>query len=114
MDVGSFVLQSILMYALAIVIAGVVALLIRGIVVLLERRQDGRAVQPAQPAPAPARAASAAPDQAQNDVAAIAAAVYAALGVHRIVRIEPGSRTSWAAQGRWLHQTSHDVHHSHH
>lgn len=111
MDVGPFIIQSLWMYGLAIVIAVLAAILIRVIVVVLARRQ-GEA--PHEAAPTPAQQAHAAQaEEAQGDIAAIAAAVYASLGMARIVRIEPGTQMSWAAQGRLLHHSSHDVHHHH-
>jgi hypothetical protein len=105
-----YIFQSAWMYVLAIIIAILAAILIRFIVVGLERRHP----KTEQPKPAAARApskpspASPSKDAApQDDVAAIAAAVYAVLGAHRIIRIEPSeTRLTWAAQGRWLHQTS--------
>lgn len=47
-----------------------------------------------------------------DDVAAITAAVYAVMEApHRIVHIENGSQAqTWAAEGRWMHQTSHRPH----
>jgi len=41
-------------------------------------------------------------------VAAISAVLAAILGEHRIVHISDGDANhSWAAEGRWIHQTSH-------
>jgi len=43
-----------------------------------------------------------------EDIPVIAAAVHAMLGAHRIVRLEPTRPgQTWAAEGRWMHQTSH-------
>jgi hypothetical protein len=48
---------------------------------------------------------------ANDDIAVIASAVYAMLGSHRIVHIEDASKGHlWAAEGRWMHQTSHNPH----
>ena len=56
-------------------------------------------------APAPSQAAS------DHDIAAIAAAVYATVGAHRIVHLQAEEQGRiWAAEGRWRQQTSHDVH----
>ena len=45
---------------------------------------------------------------AEDDIVVIAAAVYAQLGAHRIVRIEEESQAqTWAVEGRWMQQTSH-------
>ena len=58
------------------------------------------AVDIAQPAQVPA--------PANDDVAVIAAAVYAMIGSGRIVHIEnTSSGQHWTAEGRWLHQNSH-------
>ena len=44
----------------------------------------------------------------EDDIAVIAAAVYATLSSHRIVKIESAvSGVTWSAEGRWMHQTSH-------
>jgi hypothetical protein len=60
---------------------------------------------PAGPAP------TAAPAIASDDIAVIAAAVYAMLDTHRIVHIEDTNRgVIWTAEGRWMHQTSHTPH----
>lgn len=50
-------------------------------------------------------------DPAANDAAVIAAAVYAVLGSGRIVHVENDNKNKhWAAEGRWMHQTSHCPH----
>jgi hypothetical protein len=103
MEIETAILQSIGMYILAIIIAVIAAFAIRGIVIAIRPPEEGR--KAAAPAPAPAARTE---DPARNDVAVIAAAVYAMLGAHRIVRIQPSiSSTSWAAQGRMIHHTSH-------
>ncbi|NBC33905.1 MAG: hypothetical protein GVY13_14620 [Alphaproteobacteria bacterium] len=126
---GDAVVNSIQMYGLAIVIAMLAAFLIRGIVLVLERRHRDNASlaavgavgggprrSPALPR-APAETggwggAGGSDEIDEGHVAAISAAVYAVLGAHRVVRIEPaggpaGGRSSgWAAQGRWLHHTT--------
>lgn len=44
-------------------------------------------------------------------VAAIAAAIGAIGGAHKIVHISvAGAASVWAAEGRWMHQTSHRPH----
>jgi hypothetical protein len=63
---------------------------------------------PAARAPvlAPAQPVQLAPPA--EDIAVIAAAVYAMLGAHRIVHLEAiGPDRIWAAEGRWRQQTSH-------
>jgi len=103
MEIGTAIYQSIGMYILAIIIAVVAAFMIRGIVIAIRPPEEAK-----KAAPAPAPAAAPVEDPARNDVAVISAAVYAMLGAHRIVRIRPSiSGTSWAAQGRMIHHTSH-------
>jgi hypothetical protein len=44
-----------------------------------------------------------------EDIPIIAAAVAAIMGAHRIVHLQAvGSGQSWAAEGRWMNQTSHN------
>jgi hypothetical protein len=43
-----------------------------------------------------------------EDIAAIAAAVTAMLGAHRIIHLEAASAGQWAFEGRWAQQTSHN------
>lgn len=51
-------------------------------------------------------------EPANDDLAAITAAIYAVVSTpHRIVHIENGGKAqTWAAEGRWMHQTSHRPH----
>ena len=50
-------------------------------------------------------------DVARDDIAVIAAAVYVMWPGHRIVHIsDQRSGASWSADGRWMHQTSHNPH----
>ncbi len=106
---SEFVLLSFKIYALAIVISMAVAVMIKLIVLAVAvSRTD------AEPAmPQPRQAAGAAPPQ--QHVAAIAAAIYACLGAHRIVHIEERSRNrAWTSEGRTAHHVSHNVpHHPH-
>lgn len=80
------------------------------ITVALSRRNNHPEAQPtAAVAPIPAavpRAASAGPSP--QDIAVIVAAIAATVGAHRIVHLQtvPGGQ-EWAAEGRWMHQTSH-------
>ena len=113
-DLGQIISQSFWMYALAIVIAIAAAVLIRFIVLVLERRQASKKTDTAFPASA-ASAMAADPGGATDrgdgvnpdHVAAISAALYASLGAHRIVRVEPVYRhPTWADQGRWQLQSS--------
>jgi hypothetical protein len=43
-----------------------------------------------------------------EDIAAIAAAVTAMLGAHRIIHLEAATPSHWAFEGRWAQQTSHN------
>lgn len=119
--VGELAWLSLQTYGLAIVISLAVALLIKVIVIALSvsaRRQSAAkaAAAPAKPvarAPAAAPEAHAGPPEA--DIAAITAAVYAIVGPHRIVRIqEAAGQQAWTAEGRILHQTSHQPHRRQH
>jgi hypothetical protein len=47
---------------------------------------------------------------ANDDIAVIAAAIHAMLGSSRIVHISNNRGQYWAAEGRWMHQTSHKTH----
>ena len=81
---------ALLIYALAILISLLVAVLIKGVVAVAEwlRRLSEPAVQ-SPPAAAP------------DDIAVIAAAVYAMLGAQRIVHIEDVHRGQvWTASAR--------------
>jgi hypothetical protein len=90
------------MYALAILIALLVALVSKGI---------GAATDWFHTTPPSLPAASAAADElAHEDIAVIAAAVYATLGAQRIVHIEDVSRgRAWTASGRAAHYASHNL-----
>jgi threonine/homoserine/homoserine lactone efflux protein len=62
------------------------------------------------PSSAPAAAARSAPESGgpPEDIVVIAAAVHAMMGAHRIVHLESTQTgQTWAAEGRWMHQTSH-------
>ena len=95
-------------------IFGVISLIYFGwrITIAFQKRRSARA--PDEPAttslPAPTAAASTATPAATlaDDIVVIAAAAYAMIGEHRIVHIEAASQNqAWAAEGRWLQQTSH-------
>ncbi len=83
---------ALLIYALAILISLLVAVLIKGIVAVAEWLR--RTAEPAVQAPA-------ADAIACDDIAVIAAAVYALLGTQRIVHIEDVHRGQvWTASAR--------------
>lgn len=97
---------TIIIYALVFVISLLVAVLIKGIMGALALFE--------KPATAPAAAIpKVPPEPAVSDIPAIAAAVYAIMGLHRIVRIkEAGRGRSWTGEGRIIHQTSHAIQHN--
>jgi hypothetical protein len=95
-------------------IVGVISLLYWGwrIVAAVQhptrKSAPGDPVSPAAPASAPAAFVAAVSGPPPEDIVVIAAAVHAMMGAHRIVHLE-STRTgqTWAAEGRWMHQTSH-------
>lgn len=98
-------------YILTIVVAVLAAFLIRGIVVSLESLQKSQAKR-VTASPAPVQVAvepeQSAVDETARHVAAIAAAVYAVVGAHRLVYIgEARPSIGWTTTGRAIHQTSH-------
>ena len=96
---GAVIILTLKLYLLAVVISMAVAVAIRGIVMVLSRSHPV-----ARPAPIAKSLASAQPGE--PDIAAIAAAVYAVMGEHRIVSIR--TRTGgWTAGGRLAHHSSH-------
>lgn len=99
-------------YGIVIVISMLVAVVIRGIVWVLSRQAQEEPVKaPAKPAPVAQPALAGIP---QEHIAAIAAAVAAMMGAHRIVRIEAPSRGfGWTAEARTVHHTSHAPRASH-
>ncbi len=106
--------MSLFAYGMMIVIAGLSALLIRTIVVVLARAGDARN-RAAAAATSVSVSVTPARDETAAHVAAVAAAVYAVIGAHRLVHIGEASRGSvWATLGRSQHQTSHAPRHDHH
>nr|WP_294529307.1 hypothetical protein [uncultured Rhodopila sp.] len=92
-------------------IVGVVSLMYWGwriVAAIQHRTRKSRPVDADLPAPAVAGSFIPASDGFPDDIVAIAAAVHAMMGAHRIVHLE-STRTgqTWAAEGRWMHQTSH-------
>ncbi len=103
---------SLQIYLVVAVVSLACAAMLKGIVWVLGRT-GGQAAAPAKPAPARpatiAPAAAAAHDP--RHVAAIMGAVQATLGGVHVVHIESGRGAGWTAEGRWQHQTSHNVSH---
>jgi hypothetical protein len=96
---------SLRIYGLAIAISMAVALLIRVVVAVVSLRQ-----QKLRSAPRPVPLV--APTDTEGHVAAISAAVYAAIGAHRIVHIRAQGRgVAWTLEGRHDHHVSHKVPH---
>jgi hypothetical protein len=95
--------QILLIYSLAILLSLLVAILSKGILTVsgwLQRRPDEAVGIAAAPVGTPAH----------DDIAVIAAAVYAMTGARRIVHIEDVSRgRTWTASGRAAHYASHHL-----
>ncbi|MBL8489751.1 MAG: hypothetical protein JNM82_03115 [Rhodocyclaceae bacterium] len=100
-------IKTLAIAGIALVVSVLIAVVIRVIVVTLGRLES-RPAQPAAPAPAPQSQAG----PPAEHVAAIAAAVYAMLGSHRIVHIEETRRRAgWLAEGRLAQHSSHGLEH---
>lgn len=111
MDVESVVKLSLFSYGLMVVIAVLAAVLIRGIVVALASTKKKAA--PAAAATPVSISVEPEVDETAAHVAAIAAAVYAVLGAHRLVHIHEVPRgPGWTATGRLAHHGSHLPRHS--
>ncbi|HXP95386.1 MAG TPA: OadG family protein [Telmatospirillum sp.] len=67
---------------------------------------------PVPAATLPPEAMAASDDIAKDDIAVITAVVHSMMqSGHRIVHISDGRNSaSWSAEGRWMHQTSHNPH----
>jgi hypothetical protein len=98
------------MYGLAIAVSMGVAVIIKLIVLALGTLEKKPALAPAASA-RPAVAAEIAGVPAEH-VAAIAAAIYAIIGEHRILHIQDAHRhDGWTAEGRLAHHHSHTLDH---
>jgi hypothetical protein len=101
MDLGSVISLALFSFGLMVIIAGLASLLIRGIVLMLAGTKR-KAATPVEITVAPAI------DETAAHVAAIAAAVYAVVGAHRLVHIGEVPRgPGWTATGRLAHHGSH-------
>jgi hypothetical protein len=109
--------QAVWIYGLAAAVAMLIATVIKGLVTALNALQ-ARAAGPVAGAPSAAGAAvkavvappMATPGIPAAHVAAIAAAVQALDGAHRVVRIDDQhGGTGWAEQGRTAHHQSHSA-----
>ncbi len=92
-------------------IVGVISLMYWGfriVVALLPRRAKADHDAPEASAIAQLPASPLHSPETDHDIVVIAAAVHAMMGAHRIVQLEPvQTGQTWAAEGRWMHQTSH-------
>lgn len=94
--------STLAIYGVAIVVSLAIALIIKGIVAGLAALDRARRV-PERPAAVSALPAGPPPQH----VAAIAAAVQASIGAHRVVHIERLHRGGWVEEGRAAHHASH-------
>jgi Na+-transporting methylmalonyl-CoA/oxaloacetate decarboxylase gamma subunit len=104
---SAVIVKALWVYGIAIVVSLLVALVIKVIVAVLQSFER-------KPAEVPKPVAAPAPtfDVAADHVAAIAAAVYAMIGAHRIVHIEDRHRRGeWVVEGRLAHHSSHTISH---
>jgi Na+-transporting methylmalonyl-CoA/oxaloacetate decarboxylase gamma subunit len=98
------VLFALQVYGISIVIALLVAVLIKVMVLVtsrLERSTAAKTVPQGEICPV----AQGIPDE---DVVALSAAIFAAIGAHHILHISPTNRT-WSSHGRAAQHTSHAV-----
>lgn len=99
------------MYGLAIAVSMGVAVIIKLIVLALGALEKAPVAATAAASPRPAAAPAIAGIPAEH-VAAIAAAIYATMGEHRILRIQDAHRhDGWTAEGRLAHHHSHTIDH---
>lgn len=101
------IVDSLVIYGIVIVVSLLVAVVIRLIVWTLSRKAEQvKAAAPAKPV-ATAPPVATAHGLPQDHFAAIAAAVAAMMGAHRIVRIETASQSyTWTAATRTAHHLS--------
>ena len=110
MGIGEVITLSGFAYLLTVAVALLAAVMIRGIVLALEGAKKSR--ERKVPAVTPVQV-SVAPEPAQLEdttahVAAIAAAIYAVVGAHRLIYIgEARPSYGWTTTGRAFHQPSH-------
>ena len=105
MDLAGSVQTSIFAYVLMAVVAMLAAVVVRGIVIVLQRAGQRRAATSTTPVSISVEPAV---DETAAHVAAVAAAVFAVLGAHRLVRIgEAAPAPTWTVAGRAAHHLSH-------
>ena len=97
------IIKTLWIYGLAIIVSLAVAVVIK-VIVLALNMLERKPATPAQPIAVPQSPFAVEADH----IAAIAAAVHAMIGAHRIVHIEAAPHHSgWAAEGRLAHHVSH-------
>lgn len=107
---GEHTALSIQVYLLAIVISLFVAVMIRVVVAVLSVSEKKPELLTAKDRQAMAEGSGKSEVNDPAHAVAIAAAVAAAIGARRIVRITPSLRDGgWAAEGRLSHHASHNV-----
>lgn len=102
---GQAVVTSLQIYGTSIVIALLVAVLIKVMVSITSRLEQSSAAK-AVPQGEVCPVFEGIPDE---DIAALSAAIFAAMGPHHILHISPTGR-AWASQGRAAQHTSHAAH----
>ena len=111
--VSESVSQAFFGYGLTIVVAVLTAGMIWLVVYILEhlhhrREAAAKAAQPVAPVQVSVEPDQPAVDETVHHVAAVAAAVYAILGAHRLVYVGDAVRAhTWSATGRTIHHFSH-------
>lgn len=89
----------------AILTAGMIWLVVRVLDHLHHRREAAKTAAPVQVSVTPEQPAV---DETAHHLAAVAAAVYAVLGAHRLVYVGDAVRAhTWTATGRTIHHFSH-------
>jgi len=104
MLLGESVVFSFQVYGIAIVIALLAAVLIKALVLITGRLERGAAAKTV-PMGEVCPVAFGIPDE---DVVALSAAIFAAIGPHHILHISPTNR-AWSSHGRAAQHTSHAV-----
>ncbi len=102
---GQAIVTALQIYGLSIVIAMLVAVLIKVMVAVTGRLEQVAAAK-AEPHGEVCPVFLGIPDE---DVAALSAAIFAAIGPHHILHIS-GTGRSWSSQGRAAQHTSHAAH----
>ena len=101
------IIKSLQVYGIAIVVSLVVAVLIK-VLVVVTGRMEKRSVAEEVPTGSVCPVLLGVPEE---DVAALSAAIFAAIGPHRILRISQPSH-GWAVGGRAAQHSSHTPGHA--